>query len=80
MAKFTQSTKLKGQLDFDLVKETLFTKDGESVEVMVLNSATITEVTKEDEKTYDLVSVLEKYHDATIALSISVDEDLEPIE
>ena len=80
MAKFTQSTKLKGELDFDLNTETLYNSSGESVEVLVLNSATITEMTKEDEKTYDLASILDNYNGKSIAFSVSEDKDLEPIE
>ena len=80
MAKFTQSTKLKGELDFDLSTETLYNSSGEQVEVLVLNSATITEVSKDDEKTFDLASVLDNYNGKSIALSISEDKDLEPIE
>jgi len=80
MAKFTQSTKLKGELDFDLSTETLYDGSGEQVEVLVLNSATITEVVKDEEKTYDLASILDNYNGKSIAFSISEDKDLEPIE
>ena len=80
MAKFTQSTKLKGELDFDLSTETLYDGSGEQVEVLVLNSATITEVVKDEEKTYDLASILDNYNGKSIAFSISEDKDLDPIE
>ena len=64
MAKFTQSTKLKGELTFDLESQTI----------------TITTITKDAEYTYDLAEVLESYNGKTISISIAEDKDLEPIE
>lgn len=64
MAKQTNSTKLKGELTFDLDTHEI----------------TITEIVKEAEYTYDLIDILEQYNGKSIAFSITEDKDLEPIE
>ena len=64
MAKQSNSTKLKGELTFDLDT----------------NEITITEIVKDVEYTYDLVDILEQYNGKNIAFSITEDKDLEPIE
>lgn len=64
MSKRTATSKFKGELLVDLENETI----------------TITTVTKESEHTYDLLSELAYYDGKTIAISITEDKDIDPID
>jgi hypothetical protein len=42
-------------------------------------SATITEYTKEDEKTYDLIEFFKEFHGKTVSISIKEDNEPKPM-
>ena len=60
MAKHKTSTNLKGILDFSISDQ----------------MGTMTEITKDQEKVYDLLDILNKYNGKTISISIRQEEEI----